>query len=381
MILVLFAVFGVAFLLTLGLVPLARAWARRTGLIDEPGGRKAHAVATPLGGGLAVAAAVTITLGGGILCAWGIHARLLPFPIPESIRIYLPGAVDQAPRLLLILGGGIAIAAIGLVDDRHDLAPRWKLLGQLVVALLLALLGDIRLSLFTEEIGGLGRVVSIAATLLWVAAVTNAFNLLDHLDGVCAGVAAVCGTVFLAVALQTGQLFIAALLAVTVAACAAFLVYNFHPATVFLGDAGSQFIGYLLAVTTILFTFYRPPYPLFSYTVPLLVLAVPFYDMARVVSIRLSEGRNPFQGDRNHLSHRLLRLGFSTRQSAGLVYLLTAATGLSATLLYRVEATASAIVLAQVVLILILVACLDSKGGGEGRRDGLSDAPPGPSSS
>ena len=372
--------FLTAFLLTVVLVPLARAWARRTGVIDAPGGRKAHARPTPLGGGLAVAGGAALTLGGGVLVAAAVQRGWLQLPLPSDARIQIPGVVAQAPRLLLILAGGFAIIALGLLDDLRDLRPRWKLAGQLAVAAALVLFGDIRLSLFTEGEGGVGYGVSVVATLLWIAGVTNAFNLLDHMDGVCSGVAAVSGTAFLAVALQTGQLFIAALLLVLVASCVSFLVYNFHPASIFLGDAGSQFIGYLMGVTTVLFTFFQPPYPLFSYLVPLIVLAVPFYDMVRVVGIRLAEGRSPFQGDRNHLSHRFLGLGFGVRQSAVLVYLLTAVTGLAAVLLYHVEAVAALLVVALVVLILVLVGLLDSRGrgrGAEGGHDGVGPPAPG----
>jgi UDP-GlcNAc:undecaprenyl-phosphate GlcNAc-1-phosphate transferase len=290
----------------------------------------------------------------------------------RDLAVYLPGALSQVPRLLLILGGGLVILLLGLADDVRDLSPRAKLLGQFAVAAALVVFGDIHLSLFAEGTGLVGRIATGFATVLWVAAVTNAFNLLDHMDGVCAGVAAVCGTAFLAVALQTGQLFIAALLVVLVGTCAGFLVYNFHPASIFLGDAGSQFLGYWLAVTTALFTFYRPHYPLFSYLVPVIVLAVPFYDMSRVVGIRLAEGRSPFQGDRNHLSHRLLGLGFSVRQAAGLVYLLTAVTGLAAVLLYHVSAAPAGIVVALVLLVLLLIGFLDSRG----RRGEPPTAPP-----
>lgn len=364
-----------AFLLTLVLVPVARAWARRAGMVDEPGGRKAHAAPVPLGGGLAVAAAALLTLGGGVALAWAVHSGRIALPLPPDARVHLPGAVEQAPRLLLILGGGLAIAALGLVDDLRDLAPRWKLLGQCTVAAALVLFGDIRLSVFSEGAGAAGRAASFAATLAWIAAVTNAFNLLDHMDGICAGVAAVCGAAFFAVAVQTGQFFIAALLGVAVGAGAGFLVYNFPPASIFLGDAGSQFLGYLLAVATVLFTFYEPPYPLFSYFVPAVVLAVPIYDMIRVVGIRLAAGRSPFEADLHHLSHRLVGLGLSARRAAGLIYLLAAVCGLSAMLLYEATPVTAGVVFAHVVLLLGLVGVLESRmrrRSAAGRRDSIN---------
>jgi UDP-GlcNAc:undecaprenyl-phosphate GlcNAc-1-phosphate transferase len=191
--------------------------------------------------------------------------------------------------------------------------------------------------------------------------VVNAFNLLDHMDGICAGTAAVCGLAFAAVALQTGQHFIAALLLAGVGTAAGFLVFNFPPATVFLGDAGSQFLGYGLAVSTILFTFYEPPYPLFSYFVPGVVLAVPFYDVARVAGIRLAQRRSPFEADRNHLAHRLAALGLSPRQAALAVYALTGASGVAAALLYEATPAAGAAIFACVAAGLVLVGFLEAR--------------------
>lgn len=360
MTIVLAATFLSAFLLTLLFVPLARAWARRRGWLDRPGGRKAHAAPVPLGGGLAVAAATVLTLGGGILVAWLAHTGRLGVPLPEDVRRHLPGALEEAPRLLVVLGGGLAVLALGFVDDLRALTPRQKLLGQLSVAAAVALAGDVRLSVFSEDAGVLGRLTSLAATLAWMAGVINAFNLLDHMDGVCAGTAAVCGAAFLAAAALTGHWFIAALLLVGIGAHAGFLVYNFPPASIFLGDAGSQFIGYMMAATTVLFTFYEPPYPLFSYFVPVVVLAVPLYDTARVVGIRLARRRSPFEGDLNHLSHRLVRLGFSPRQALGVVCLMAAVTGSAALLLYHVTSTLACVIMLQVVLLLALVGLLES---------------------
>lgn len=310
---------GLALLLT----PLVRAAARRCGFMDQPGPRKIHTVPIPYGGGLAVAAAVL-----------GLAAPL-------------------SPRLAL---GSSAILLLGLVDDRFKLSPRIKLLGQTLVAGGMVWSG-LRLELF-DAAPGLGAIL----TVLWIVGVTNAFNLLDHMDGLSSGVAALAGGAFLAIAIQTGQPQVALLLSPLVGACLAFLVFNFAPAKIFLGDAGSLFIGFWLACLTVQFTFYDSHYPLYTYLVPLAVLAVPLYDTAGVLLIRLIQRRPLFQGDTSHLAHRLVALGLSRRQAVFTVYALTLFTGLSAALLYHVRETGAFLVLGQILLTFGLIAVLEIAG-------------------
>jgi len=189
--------------------------------------------------------------------------------------------------------------------------------------------------------------------------ITNSFNLLDHMDGLSAGVAAVSGACFLAVAVHTQQWFIAALVAALIGAALGFLRFNFPPASIFLGDAGSQFLGFLLACLTVSFTFYGRSYPLYSYAVPLVILAVPLYDTASVVLLRLRQGRSPFEADRNHFAHRLADLGLTHRGAAVVIYFLTLVTGASAVLLYDVGPSGALVILGQILGIFVIIGTLE----------------------
>jgi UDP-GlcNAc:undecaprenyl-phosphate GlcNAc-1-phosphate transferase len=291
----------------------------------------------PYGGGIAVAAGtLAAALGGALLGPPGEIAR---------------------PLLLTTLGS-LAILGLGLVDDRRKLSAGVKLAVETGVALGVAL-GGLRLELFDR-----GPLIGTAATVLWILAVTNAFNLLDHMDGLSSGVAAIAGLAFLVVALQTGQEAIARPLAALLGACAGFLLFNFPPARIFLGDAGSLFLGFWLSCLTVSFTFYeRGHFALYTYFVPVAVLSVPLFDTAVVTAIRLVQGRPLFEGDRNHLAHRLLALGLSPRRTVLTVYVLTLTAGLSAVLLYQVRGLPGAVlVLAQLLLTFAVITLLEMSG-------------------
>ncbi|HYE98514.1 MAG TPA: MraY family glycosyltransferase [Planctomycetota bacterium] len=324
-----------AFAAAVVLVPLMMRLARRVGFLDHPGPRKIHAEPMPYGGGLAVALAFLGAAGAAIVLG-------------------LPRLPD---RTFAVVGlGSLVILALGLVDDRYKVSPRFKLLIQALVAAGVAAGGE-RLEVFD-----LGPWAGGALTVLWILAVTNAFNLLDHMDGLSAGVASIASVAFLAVALQTGQAGVAAALAPLLGACLGFLLFNFPPARIFLGDAGSLFIGFWLACLTVSFTFYAAPYPLYTYLVPLAVLAVPLFDTLGVVVIRVLRRRPLFEGDTNHLAHRLVALGMSRRRAVLAVYALTLYAGLSAVLLYQVRQEGAWIVLALLVLTFGLMTLLETAG-------------------
>jgi UDP-GlcNAc:undecaprenyl-phosphate GlcNAc-1-phosphate transferase len=185
---------------------------------------------------------------------------------------------------------------------------------------------------------------------------------MDNMDGLAAGVAAICAAALLAAAASLGQLFVSAWLCLLLGALLGFLPYNFPPAKVFMGDAGSLVIGYLLGVVSCLTT-YVPPgatYYLYGIFVPVVLMAVPLYDAASVILLRLHEGRSPMIGDRHHFSHRLLRRGMKVRAAVGTIYLCTAGTAISASLLPHVADRIGAIlVFAQVLIILMTIALLE----------------------
>ena len=326
-----------AFAVTAALVPVVMRIAKRTGFLDHPGPRKIHAQPMPYGGGIAVAV--------GTLAA--------------ALAGALLGPLREVPRPLLVYAlGSLVIVALGLVDDRRKLSAAFKLAVETIVALGVALGGQ-RLELFDT-----GPVIGTAATVLWILAVTNAFNLLDHMDGLSSGVAAIASLAFLVVAFQTNQPGLAEPLGALLGACAAFLLFNFPPARIFLGDAGSLFLGFWLSCLTISFTFYeRGHFALYTYFVPVAVLAVPLFDTAVVTLIRIAQGRPLFEGDRNHLAHRLLALGLSPRRTVLTVYALTLYAGLSAVLLYQVKGLAGAVLLlSQLLLTFAIITLLEMTG-------------------
>ena len=328
------------------LVPLVIAIARRKGFLDHPGPRKIHAEPVPYGGGLAVAISFLAFVVGEYLVS-----------MPDGA----PFTLSHRPQIVVMVLGSLVILVLGIVDDRRRLSARFKLAVQTIVALGVAV-GGLRLELFNA-----GLWLSIPITVFWILAVTNAFNLLDHMDGLTGGVAILAGAAFLAVALQTGQGWMARMLVVLIGACLGFLFFNFPPAKIFLGDAGSLFIGFWLSCLTISFTFYDAHYPLYTYLVPVAVLGVPLFDTTSVLIIRLLKRKPLFEGDTNHLAHRLTALGMSRRAAVLTVYALTLATGISAALLYHVTQTGAVLILVQLLLTFGIITLLETAGR---RHDG-----------
>ncbi len=366
-------------------VSLIGTWAMirlapRIGLVDQPGHRKIHAAPKPLGGGAGIflgtalplllgvvlvlisstsVSGTTTTVGGGNVhihdTYFTVDVALLPGVDPNLLE----GVVDQIPLLLAFLGAGLGMFLLGLVDDRRALGPFVKLGVQLAITIgLVASFEEVRL------LTVLGLVPSVVITTLWIAGVTNALNFLDNMDGLAGGVAAICGTVLLATSVLAGQVFVPATLALFVGACVGFLWFNFPPAKIFMGDSGSLFVGLVLGVMTVRTTYLLPGQTLaggwYGVFTPLVVLAVPLYDMTVVSVIRLSRGKSPFVGDTNHFSHRLVRRGMTKRGAVLCIWLITAATGLAALLLPLVDSPLAAwLIFAQTLLILGVILILE----------------------
>jgi UDP-GlcNAc:undecaprenyl-phosphate GlcNAc-1-phosphate transferase len=270
------------------------------------------------------------------------------------------------------------------VDDRRALGPFVKLSVQLgIIAALVVgmeLLARHTPSLRLRVITAVGTGPSIIITVLWIGMITNAFNFLDNMDGLSAGIAAVCATAFLITALSIQQYFVAGMLAMLVGSLLGFLCFNFAPASIFMGDSGSLLIGLVLGVLTVRTT-YLPPgvdiahgwYALFA---PVIVLALPLYDFIVVSIIRLSRGKSPFVGDTNHFSHRLVARGMSRRTAVLCLYLITAATSIAAIILPHIGSTFGAmLIFAQTILILCVVALLEQHPLPPPPHDGLQCQP------
>jgi UDP-GlcNAc:undecaprenyl-phosphate GlcNAc-1-phosphate transferase len=358
--LVYFYVFDVSFVLALLLTPAFKRLSFQWNYVDQPDReRKIHTEAMPLLGGLAIFCAFAGNVIFNYLFILPLGSRVdLPFIDMPDVKMYLDGAFSVWPKLLVIVLGGGLMVALGMYDDKNELNARTKLAAQIVIALIVALAG-IRATVFIPS-----KVASYLLTILWIVTITNAMNFLDNMDGLCAGIGLVCAGLFAFIAGIQHQYFVCLIALAMAGALLGFLPHNFKPATIFLGDAGSHFVGYMLAVLPICVTFYRRGTPtLLPVLIPLLVLAVPLFDLVMVMWIRIRRGQPVYLGDVNHISHRLVRLGLPQSWAVTLIYLITLTLGLGATALLWSEMTAALIVIVQAICILAIVTMLERLGG------------------
>jgi len=310
--------FGGAFLLSLILTYKARCWALSLGLVDMPdGARRVHDRPTPRAGGLAICGTLATVLGVG----WAVS------------RLYAePTDADLVPKLLL---GGTAMSALGLWDDARQLSPRAKLIGQVVIAAC-AFAAGIRIdsvSLISGE--PLPGWVSAGLTVFWLVGVTNAFNLIDGSDGVAAG-SAVFAALALAVMLGLGGDPWGALIAITLAgALLGFLFFNFPPASIFLGDGGSLFLGFILGALGVVASQKAPA--ALAVAIPVVSCGVPILDTLLAIVRRFLRCEPLFKPDRGHIHHRLRDLGLSPRRVALVIYAASALFAVLSLLLVRPE--------------------------------------------
>jgi UDP-GlcNAc:undecaprenyl-phosphate GlcNAc-1-phosphate transferase len=303
-------------LVTVLTLPLWRAWCRRTGLVDDPGHRKIHAEPIPLAGGLAI-------LTGLLLPLLGAFAALkLDLPGGEAADKLAYGFERRFGQLAAIAGGAMGMALLGWLDDKHELRPSRKFAGQLLIAALVAAAG-IRITLFVSS-----PVFSYAITILWILTVTNAFNFMDNMNGLCAGLAAIASLFIGLTAARHGHYLVAAMAFLALGASLGFLPFNFPRASAFLGDAGSHLLGFLVSVLAILPHYYSADHPhALAVLSPLLILAVPLADLVWVVLLRWRMRKPFYLGDTNHLSHQLVRLGLSQARAVLAIWALAAAVG------------------------------------------------------
>lgn len=317
-----------ALALALVLTPLARRLALATGLVAQVRPDRLHREPRPYGGGLALLVSIALGLAGGVIWVQGVH----DYPV-----------VADLPGLRRLAVGAVLFFIIGLIDDRYALPALPKLFLQFAAAAV-AVMGLGFKATVWLTLPHAGQVVSI----LWIVAVVNAYNLLDHADGLAAAVSFVAMAVLawgqMAVAHdfpELGPVVTVPVPALAVAgALLGFLVYNFPPAKLFMGDAGSALIGYLLAALTMDARYYFEGITPSRWVVlvPLAILAVPLFDMVCVVAGRLVRGRNPMVGDAtSHLAHRMLARGVGPRQVVLFAAAMAALTGAASVVMYHVQ--------------------------------------------
>ena len=304
------AALGVSFLIALILTPVVRTLAERVGAVDVPrDSRRMHDHPIPRMGGLAIFLAFLL-----------------------SVLVFVP-MTNQLRGMLL---GAVVIVVLGIFDDIRPLRAAFKLMVQILAALIAVFSGNVidQLSnpnLFSAnpywELGWLAYPI----TILWVVGMTNAVNLIDGLDGLSCGVCSISSLTLLVISLMVGEPVVPVLVAALAGGCLGFLPYNMHPAKIFMGDTGSTFLGYVLAVVSIQGLFKM--YTLISFVVPFLIFGLPIFDTCFAFARRIAHGQSPMHPDRGHVHHRLIDMGFSQKQAVAVLYVITGILGLSAVVL------------------------------------------------
>ena len=323
--------FAVALFASLGLTIPVRRLALRLGMLDHPGPRKVHVKPIPLLGGIAI---------------------YLGFVL--AVLLTLRGMPQQ--QMVSILAGATLVAAVGILDDGGLLHHQVKLFIGMPVAALLLIASGIRAQLFSQFFSGAtGVALDGCFTMLWVVGITAAFSILDHMDGLCAGIAAVAAGFFAISASLNGQTMVRTLAAATLGAALGFLRWNFSPAKIFMGDAGAMFLGFLMATLGLKIRPEGAQFPI-TWLVPILILGVPIFDTTLVSISRARRGLLPFTSPgKDHTAHRLSNLAFGHRGAVLLLYLLATLFGMIALEIPRLS-TGTAYALAGILALCGLVA-------------------------
>jgi UDP-GlcNAc:undecaprenyl-phosphate GlcNAc-1-phosphate transferase len=275
------------FAASLGLTPISRQIAMRLGVVDRPNQRKIHNDHKPLMGGLAIYAAFALAL--------------VLFSPP-----------DHVGQLAALLAGAAFVALIGLLDDRYTLGIRVRLIATWIAATVVYFSGiAFTFTTFAP--------VNYFITVFWIMAITNAVNFLDNMDGLAAGLSAIAALFFMVIALAHGQILVSVLAAAMLGSAVGFLTYNYAPSSTFMGDMGALMLGFVLAVIAIKIDTVTPAISP-RWFAPLLVLALPAFDINLVVWTRIAEGRSPGEAGKDHTSHRLMALGLHQRWTLAVLY-------------------------------------------------------------
>ena len=334
-----------------------RKAAVKRGFVSKPSADRYNQNVIALGGGIAIFG----TLAFFLLAAIGV-VKFVIAPgclnvFDNSVLVHVEGFLGKAGDLLVIVGCLFALFVLGLYDDRKGLGAFPKLAVQFAVAIAAALFADIRVEFFIES-----RIVTSLLSAVWIVLLINVFNFLDNMDGASAGIAVIAGSILFVAAVLSGQVFIGGLAVVFVGTLLGFLLFNFPPAKIFAGDAGSLVVGFMIGVLTLKTTYYHETAGggWYSVFMPLIVMAVPLYDFLSVTALRISQGKSPFVGDTQHFSHRLKRHGLSDRQTVLTLYLATLCTGLGATFLYQMNLAGLILVFVQTFMVLAIIAIFET---------------------
>ncbi len=350
-----FGTFLTAFFASLVLTPVVRRFAPALGLVDQPGDRKVHKTPTPMGGGIAVFL--------GLLISAAVFIFSGGFVAPQPFQSLLDELALNAELQWQVSGisvGALILFLVGLADDRWNLSWKLRLGIQLLVAYGVTQTG-VQATVFVAQ-----PWIGISITVLWIMILTNAMNFLDNMDGLSAGIGVIASSLsagILLLMVREAHWCVAFGLLLLGGSLSGFLCWNRPPASIFMGDSGSNLIGFLLATLTVTGSFYQHSGSRHVILAPLCILAIPLYDFVTVILIRLRAGRSPFHGDKSHFSHRLVELGLRPARAVLTIHLATLMTGLGGLLLYKVADWAGAwLIIALICCILSLVSILETVG-------------------
>ncbi|MCM8536020.1 MAG: undecaprenyl/decaprenyl-phosphate alpha-N-acetylglucosaminyl 1-phosphate transferase [Lentisphaeraceae bacterium] len=350
-----FAIFLLAMVLSTIYTPICRALAWKWNFLDKPlaEGHKKHTNATPVLGGLAMVMSWVTVIAIGLLIM-----KFFPESIPEKLKTVYKGLKDVMPRVINIVGGAIAISILGLIDDKKPMSAKLKLSLQIIVMAVVAHYG-VQVTLFSSS-----PFLRWLMTFAWLMVILNAINFYDNMDGLLSGVAGICAFIFMIAAGTMGQYLVATLAGLTSGVAWGFYFFNKSPASIFMGDSGSHFLGYMLGVIGAMVTYHTGgndlsiPYP---FLIPFLVLALPLFDLGAVVVIRLKNRKPIYIGDHNHISHRFVKMGFSRKHSVRLIHLLCLIIGLCGIAILHSNLIVALLLLAQTAALLIFLTILHSR--------------------
>ena len=342
-----------AFLVALITTPIVKSLAQKWGAVDVPkDGRRMHDHPIPRMGGLAIFLGFLLSV-----------ILFIPFVQTDGLGMQLQG----------MLLGAVIIVVLGILDDIYALPALPKLIVQIVAAVIAVCSGNVietisNPNIFSNDLHWELGWLSIPVTVIWIVAVTNAVNLIDGLDGLACGVSTISSMTVLVIALTVAEPTVAVLMACLAGGCIGFLPYNTNPAKIFMGDTGSTFLGYVLAVVSIqgLFKYYT----LISFVVPFLMLGLPIFDTCFAFIRRIAHGQSPMHADRSHIHHRLIDMGLNQKQAVAVLYVISAILGLSAVVLTTIGSLRAMLLLFAMCIagsmsIMLVLRGGEKKPGGE----------------
>ena len=363
--------FFVGWMLSIIFTAIAISYGTRFKALDSPGsdGHVKQLRMVPNVGGVAVISAFVLPALAGLLY---ISLRNPPSVDPTKqygLDFFHNRIEANFLPTLAILAGAVWLLLIGMWDDRKPMPAATKLLLQFIPAIVIVWRFDIRLLTMLDHYGPEGKALSVFLGVIWIVAMINAMNFLDNMDGLASGVGMIASLLFATAAFMVHQWFIASMFSLLAGSLAGFLLFNFFPkngAKIFLGDGGSQPLGFLLAVLAIRTTFVNPEqaeYELGTHwwgiLAPLIILAIPIYDMVATSMIRLRLGHSPWVGDQRHLSHRLVERGFSTRAAVLIIWALAAIIGMGGILIGNLTPVPAILVVLQTIAALLLLGFME----------------------